>query len=73
MDHFVDGLVAQPALDLARLRTPDALQLAGVEVHQTAGELLPARLVHDRHHVSRREGALHIDQARGQETPSLLS
>ena len=47
MNHLVDGLVAQPRLDLERPGALQAPQLVRIEIHEAARELL-ARLPHTR-------------------------
>src|SRR6266404_1177205 len=71
VDDFVEALVAEPRHDVTRLGAADPAQLAGVEVDEPAREL-PA-VPHERHHLARREVALDVHHARGQQALSMMS
>src|SRR5262245_38360896 len=73
VNHFVHAPVAQPLLDLPGLRAADLAELAGVEVHEPAAQLATVPLADDRHHLAGREVALHLDDARRKQAPSLVA
>src|SRR5439155_20672084 len=71
VDDFVEALVAEARRDLTRLGAADPAQLAGVEVDEPAREL--SAVPHERHHLARREVALDVDDAGGQQALSMMS
>src|SRR5205823_3813186 len=71
VDDFVEALVTETRGDVTGLGAANATQLAGIEVDEPAREL-PA-LSHQRHHLARREVALDVHDARGQQALSMMS
>src|SRR5439155_23459048 len=71
VDDFVEALVTETRGDVTGLGAANATQLAGIEDDEPAREL-PA-LSHQRHHLARREVALDVHDARGQQALSMMS
>src|SRR5215470_6109933 len=63
VNHFVEALVAQPMLDLLRLRPTDLPELGRVEVHDPPGEFLATRPAQERHHLPGVEVPFDLDYA----------